>query len=573
MYLSKNMMACGYNPYIRAGSANNAILTVDNNGWGLFVFLTPFLSSGFSFKLYFILAMLILPFLLYYSARNFELNKDQSLICSVIGILFLHTSICVDFLYWGTVSYIFSSYLCLFITSLFYKFVKHRKTIDIVYVTLLFAIGFWVHIYTAIHLIAPFSVCYLLYSRQLSLKAHGLIIFSIALVILLNLPWLYPFLSLQDTINTDQPHFIYVTSSVFEPLKTYLFLNIKFNEYMNIPFIKSGLVDVMIMGLGILGIVQWKKEGETFKSALFVITSVFLFLLAYYGSFWNFTANLLPLRFVIFMNVFLTIPASVGIIKLYNLFFCDKNLKIKYVSLAVVVYLTGTLLSTPYHHLFVKKDFRLTTNIPEPVAELIKWIEDNTTSEGRILTESSDFATNHQYYGTHLPYLFPLITNREYIGNYAYYPVCLDNFTSFTSYSLFDKPIHYYKHETLWPYINLYNIKWVIVWSDNSRSLFESNPNYFTFKKRIDKFSIFEANRAQSFFIKGQGEINAEINKIELKNITPEDGEVILSYHWMKYLKTNPPRILEKTFFEEDPVGFIKIIDPPSSIVIYNRYY
>ena len=76
MYLSKNMMACGYNPYIRAGSANNAILTVDNNGWGLFVFLTPFLSSGFSFKLYFILAMLILPFLLYYSARNFELNKD-----------------------------------------------------------------------------------------------------------------------------------------------------------------------------------------------------------------------------------------------------------------------------------------------------------------------------------------------------------------------------------------------------------------------------------------------------------------------------------------------------------------
>ena len=40
MYLSKSMMACGYNPYIRAGSANNAILTVDNNGWGLFVFLT-----------------------------------------------------------------------------------------------------------------------------------------------------------------------------------------------------------------------------------------------------------------------------------------------------------------------------------------------------------------------------------------------------------------------------------------------------------------------------------------------------------------------------------------------------
>jgi hypothetical protein len=80
-------------------------------------------------------------------------------------------------------------------------------------------------------------------------------------------------------------------------------------------------------------------------------------------------------------------------------------------------------------------------------------------------------------------------------------------------------------------------------------------------------------NRAPSFFLKGKGEKKAELNKIELKNVRPEDGEIILSYHWMKYLKTDPPRKLERTFFLDDPVGFIKIINPPSSLVIYNRYY
>ena len=573
IYLSKNMMACGYNPYIRAGSANNAILTVDNNGWGLFVFLTSFLPSGFSFKLYFILALLSIPFILYYSARNFKLSRNESVLCAVIGIIFLHTSICVDFLYWGTVSYIFSSYLCLFIASLFYRFVKHGKISHIVSVTLLFAIGFWVHIYTAIHLIVPFAICYLFYFRQLSLRVHGLIISSMIAVVLFNVPWLYPFLSLQDTINTNQPHFIYVTSNIFEPLKTYLFLNIKFNEYMNIPFLKSGLVDVLLMGLGVMGIVQWKREGDTFKVFLFVISIIFFFLLAYYGSFLNFTANLLPLRFVIFMNIFLIIPASRGISKLCGLFFIDKSLKIQYISLAVVFYLTGTLLSNPYYHLFVKKDFRLITSIPQPIEELIQWTVDTTSPDGRILIESSDFDTNHQYYGTHLTYVFPLITNREYIGNYAYYPVCLDNFTTFTSYRLFEKPIEYYTSAKLQPYLDLYNIKCVIVWSDASKKLFQSAPSYFIFKKRIDKFFIFEVNRVPSFFIKGRGEIKAELNRIELKNVKQEDGEVILSYHWMKYLKTEPTLTLEKIFFLEDPVGFIKITDPPPSLVIYNRYY
>lgn len=571
-YLSKHKMACGYTPYTRAGTANNAIFTVDNNGWGLFVFLTPFLPPGFSFKLYFLLALLSIPFIIYRSARNFELSRNESVISTLIGTLFLHISICVDFLYWGTVSYILSSYLSLLIASFFYRFVKYRKSIDIGYTTSLFTIGFWIHIFTALHLLVPFTTCYLLYFRRLSAKVHGVIISSMILVLLLNSLWLIPFLNLLDTIDTHSKHFIYGTSSLIEPLKTYLFLNIKFNEYMNIPFPKSGLVDVMLMGLGILGMLQLKKERDRVKSYLFLIITCFFFILSYYGSFWSFTSNLTPLRFVIIMNLFLIFPAAVGIRKLYDIFFIDKPFKIKFISLIVISYLIGTLLSTPYYHLLAKKDFRLVTRIPDPIEELTQWIKDNTSAEGRILIENSDFETNHQYYGTHLPYLFPLITNREYIGNYAYYTASLDTFTSFSSGHLFKRPIEEYTPEGLWPYINLYNIKWVIVWSDNSRAFFESSPHYFTFKKRIDKFFIYEANRMNTFFIKGQGKIKAELNRIELRNVKAEDGEIIIAYHWMKYLRTKPEITINQTFLLNDPVGFITLKNPPENVVIYNSY-
>jgi hypothetical protein len=61
-------------------------------------------------------------------------------------------------------------------------------------------------------------------------------------------------------------------------------------------------------------------------------------------------------------------------------------------------------------------------------------------------------------------------------------------------------------------------------------------------------------------------------NAIYLEEIKPDDGEIIISYHWMKYLKTDPLRTAERVFFLKDPVGFIKIKDPPQSMVIYNNY-
>jgi hypothetical protein len=66
--------------------------------------------------------------------------------------------------------------------------------------------------------------------------------------------------------------------------------------------------------------------------------------------------------------------------------------------------------------------------------------------------------------------------------------------------------------------------------------------------------------------------VRSDYNRLELSRLSAADDEVIISYHWMQGLQSNPERKLERVFVGADPIGFIRIIDPPKSLVIYNGY-
>ena len=569
-YLKASGMPFGYNPGVRAGTACNAVFTVDNYGWALFVNLLSFIPPGLAFKLYFLLTLLGIPLILYRSALNFGLERRQAVLCSVLGTLFLHVSVCVDFLYWGTVSYILSCYLCLLTVSFFFRFMRSGGVSNIIWTTVLFAVGLWCHVFSMLHVAVPLAVCYLGGLRSSSPRQHGLTFLCLALVFLLNSIWLVPCLIfLPDVVNNSSHLFFpYTTTSLFEPLNTYLFFDIKFNQYMNIPFPKSGFVDLLLMATGALGMLGWVGQKESLKALLFAVTVVCFFMLAYYGSFWDFTATLTPLRFVIYMNICLCVPAAAGLTRMYDALLRDRSRTIRTGALAAAGYLVVTLLATPYYHLFVKEDFQLLTRLPQPVGELTEWICANTNPGGRILIENSDFESCHQYYGTHVPYLLPLMTNREYIGNYAYYATSPDAFTSFNCGYLFRRRIGDYAPDDLRPYMDVYNIKWIIAWSDEARRFFEAAPQHYRFRVRVDKFFVYEVDRDGTFFLRGRGRVEAGPDRIVLSDLQPDDGVVVLSYHWMRYLRADPAAELEQTFFLNDPVGFILLRNPPERLVI-----
>ena len=52
--------------------------------------------------------------------------------------------------------------------------------------------------------------------------------------------------------------------------------------------------------------------------------------------------------------------------------------------------------------------------------------------------------------------------------------------------------------------------------------------------------------------------------------IVADQGTVILKYHWLETLRSEPPRELRPVSLLGDPVPFISVIDPPRSLLIYN---
>jgi len=561
----------GYNPFIRAGSIANATTTIDNNGCVLFSFFLFFLPIEISFKLYFILGIALVPILCYRTARNFDLSHEISLLSSLIGTLLMHVSVMVNFFYWGTVSFVFSSYISILTASYFYCFCLRGKLRDLIYTTFLFIVAIWIHAFAIVMLFVPLLLCYVLSFRRMSWLLHLSTLLSLLFIIISNIPWLYPFLLSLDHIVKDTTSIFYATHSHLEPLKTYLFRNNLFNSYMNMVFHKEEWVDILLLLSALFGIYLWNKNRERLKAALFLGSFSFLFFLSYYGSFFEIT-NITPMRFLIPLNIFLAFPSAVGLDYLYRFFLSDKSLKVKVASSAILGYLVLTLIAPAYYHLFYKNDFRLVYNVSEQFNQLVLWIKNNTNREGRILIENSDFESEHQYYGTHLPFLLPIWTDREYIGIYSYYAASKDSFTTYNTGILFRKPIGNYSPEELRSYLDLYNIRWVIYWSEESKKVFESGNKGYIPLTCIDKFHICRVERNPTFFLKGSGSASAKHNEIYLEEIEPVDDEIIISYHWMKYLKSDPPRKLEGVSLLEDPIGFINVKDPPPSMVIYNGY-
>jgi hypothetical protein len=242
-----------------------------------------------------------------------------------------------------------------------------------------------------------------------------------------------------------------------------------------------------------------------------------------------------------------------------------------FIASLIFILLVGPV-AKPLKTLYSYDLYRLNCTFPKPLEDLLSWLENNTGREGRILIEDSEFDSAHQYYGAHFPALFPERVKREFLcGPRPMYPI-KHSYASFTSGVLFEKTISDYSLEELNEMFDLFNVKWAVIWSPESRDFFNRYPHYLVPLHTIDNFTIFQVNRTPSFFLKGKGTVTSDYNRIALSEISPEDSEIIISYHWMQGLATEPPRKIERVFLSGDPIGFIRILDPPSSLAVYNTY-
>jgi hypothetical protein len=206
-----------------------------------------------------------------------------------------------------------------------------------------------------------------------------------------------------------------------------------------------------------------------------------------------------------------------------------------------------------------------TRMIPE-LTSIVEWIRHETSTEARVLFEESGDETGIVYDGMYLSSFIPHLTGRQLIGG----PINLYNdrhhFAEFHSGKLFKKEIQILSVEELQNYLRLYNIGAVVAFHPASVQRLQSIPGLVTVDRRIGPVHLMKVNQPLTWFVEGEGNVKAGPNRLELSDL--KGNQIVLKYHWIEGLVANPSAKLEPVKLADDPIPFIKIVNPPPALVL-----
>jgi hypothetical protein len=181
---------------------------------------------------------------------------------------------------------------------------------------------------------------------------------------------------------------------------------------------------------------------------------------------------------------------------------------------------------------------------------------------------------------------------------------------AFGDFQLGDRTIDEWLPSQFRGYADTYNLGWVVCWSPLARFWFDryepakrvgtiprySSPNRpvsrnerewnaiirragFDVARRYmeegeSAYAVYRLERPHSYFLKGKGRVvNVEPDRVELADLEPDGGEVIVSLHWIESWKSDPPVPIIASPMPPDPIDFVKIklTGPVDRLVLLNR--
>jgi hypothetical protein len=560
-FLSKSGNLGGYDPYLKAGYVFPSLM---GDGSRTLQLLTRLFPSGWTvsiIKWYVMAAFLVIPLILYLAARTFDASERETAILLIFGLLLWWIPVHP---YWlaavGLVNFVLVSYLSLYIAALFYKLTTQGGWRPGLLLTVLIPLAVLLHMGTIVLMLPVVAVCASLFGR--SRKIYLYLLLFLITTLALNGFWLIPYL--QDSIpHMFQSAFTAPAPAAGDSAWTKHLVELDLLKHLKSFFLGAALP---LAVLAVAGFYKLSRRGDGVRFYMFLAAASFFALLTYFGSFVQATAIMQPLRFKSPMLLFLLLPTAIGFNYLYEKALQRyKNLKPILMPAILCLLCIVALCAIPIRK---TQGNNLNAKLNENGRELIEWIKTNTDKNARILLEGDDLSIHlgyPKYYGGHLPMLLPYLTKREFVS--TTFPNM--DFTGFSDGLLFTQDIRWYGLEDFKKYFELYNINWIVCWSDQSVDALMAYPEYMPLMNKIDRFYIFGVNRKPSYYIKGSGEVKADYDALYLTNIKSVDGSIIIKYHWVDGLRTTPERVLRPAYMGLDPYGFIEILDPPDSITVH----
>lgn len=540
-----------YDPYFMAGYPGGTIFDLDMKGAEVFCAFMPILNVARSLKIFILFGYLIMIATMYWGSRLHGFKFEESILGLLVFLAYWHWGrpYAGDFRFAGMFSFVFATHLCFLLVALLRKVPQH------LWLRTFFILGpfaFLIHPTAVVMLPVPFLVAIAIDHRQWRLGTFLLLLVWCLGVIFVNYLWLEPFFKYIRIKTTTEMYF-----------------QIKgWRGLIALVGRPSCLLAIAMIVLSVVGVWQLAKERRLSSGLPALMGSVFLFFVAGAGVYLWGLNQLEPGRFLFGGFLFLTPLAGVGTRCLRDGFlrWTRGERARDFLKTSVTVILV--LFMLPLSLLESKSYYRHTmrTSYPPGITSLIENIDRHVDKSGRLMIEDSAA----MYYGDiHLPALLPLVTGVEQIGGPFPNTYLLYYFTTFSWERTFGKPLEQWDAATLQPYLELYNVRWILTARrESGRFMAELLDKEPTWQQRRYKLWAVGPERERT-----DGEqpiITADINRITIENANVSEG-YLLSYHWVPGLSTDPPAEISARNRLDDPVPFI-FLEPNGASRVVIKY-
>ncbi len=555
-----------YDPSFCAGYPAGTLFDVDMKLIELMAYLLTWsgLDLGLVYNCLILSFFLAVPAVLWRSCRNFELTPAGTVAALFAGVLFWHSYRMILVFNSSGVSFVFASYWTLLSASLLYRCLRQPRASTYFWLGAALAIGLAIHITSPILLVGPMAAVYFRRWREVSLKQNILLAFLVVAATALNSWWIAAVVR-------------------FYPMRvvTAFWEAPRISELLA-SFLDFETVDLTLAVLGMWGFFALRA---THKS----LSVVGMVSVAYFYALANLTGgvpwlNTLEVgRFAVPFGIFAMLGLSVAVAE------------------AVAGYRLGELSArTSLPVLLISLLFAAQLLVPRTLiddgfgsaraayAPLVSWLEEHTTRDARVayLDDSPGPVT-----GAKLRFYL----DREIIGGPFSQLNMVHSYASFTPNRFFDVSLLEVTREDLARYAERFNIKWLVATTDETCAIFSAlapvatQVEQFSPRRLSDtggaispfkrfwqvrgrlRFCVFEIDRQADFFERGSGRVSARLNRIEVRGASR--GGLVLRYHWLDTLATDPPLPLREHRIEGQPVGFIAVDNgETANFVVYNSY-
>lgn len=534
----------GYNPFFMAGYPAGTVFDVNNHFIEVFIFLIHQfgISLPAAFNLFVFLAVLLLPALVWLTARNFSLSPWQqfSAVAIAMALWFADSQVRITWRI-GVIASGVAMYSLPFSLSCLYRYCKERTKSWLLLLLISGSLISLLHPLSFLFFYIPVACYFLLRARNYDSRFWGALILFAFVVMLTNLFWISPLLQHLQLKTRSGYHWI-------GDLRTLM---------RDMLALRDSGIRFIIHLLAIVGVLSWWKNGQKEKALFFFFPALILDLSGYVAGETAFFRDMETYRNHLVASFLLVIPASValssGVSYLRDI---PHRQRLIFACLLVLIslHLTGrNFLSLAPYFRGNFKQYAL-QSLGSDEMNVVKWLQANANPDHRIMVEYWPLGA-----------MLPWYTGYQVIG--GPYPIVWmpHNFANFASLNeaavgggvrIFGRDIREISVEESKSYTYAYNIGWIVVYTDESKEFFDSSSDIFPVAD-LGRYRIYQNRDMSSFFLKGKGDVRAENGSLHITEAS--GGELILKYHWSFSLITDPQQELEPYNILDDPVPFIKV--------------